>query len=281
MPRKTATQERPSQQKRNCLRCETEFWIDPNAKDKFCSRPCSAKTNGELQAQRRRQLDRGPRWCYRCQRLLPLSEFPVIGKGYRGFVCKQCSRREPSVVYVWHLKRAFGLSLEDWVALYKRQNGLCAICQSKLPGLDELIRIGVRKVSAKTKSCHTDHCHETGRVRGILCRFCNGGLGAFRDNTESMQRAITYLELHKPRTGADTQPESRSAVSAMAPPSPSVPGSTTAPRRSGLLARRPPSPSVPEPAMAAAPAPRRSGLLARRPAAVVAPAQPQPVSAHA
>ncbi len=40
---------------------------------------------------------------------------------------------------------------------------------------------------------HVDHCHKTGKIRGILCRLCNGGLGFFRDNPESLAAAIRYL----------------------------------------------------------------------------------------
>lgn len=38
-----------------------------------------------------------------------------------------------------------------------------------------------------------DHNHATGQFRGWICDDCNGGLGKFKDNTESLQRAITYL----------------------------------------------------------------------------------------
>ena len=38
-----------------------------------------------------------------------------------------------------------------------------------------------------------DHCHTTGRVRGILCRTCNGGLGFFKDNIKALAGAVLYL----------------------------------------------------------------------------------------
>src|SRR5216684_4763704 len=58
----------------------------------------------------------------------------------------------------------FGLTVEEWEALYEKQQGKCAICQ--------------KSIERRWQS-HTDHCHITGRVRGILCHHCNVGLGNF------------------------------------------------------------------------------------------------------
>ena len=58
------------------------------------------------------------------------------------------------------------------------QGGRCAICQTIQP---------------ERGRWYVDHCHATGRIRGILCRVCNTGLGAFRDDPSVMQNAITYL----------------------------------------------------------------------------------------
>lgn len=61
--------------------------------------------------------------------------------------------------------------------LIERQNNLCSICG---------VRLG--------KDFHVDHCHKTGLIRGILCGLCNRGLGCFKDNLNSLQSAIRYLE---------------------------------------------------------------------------------------
>ena len=87
----------------------------------------------------------------------------------------------------WRLKKHYGITLIEWRQMYEAQSGACAIC---------------RKGLAQDKTTNTDHCHKTGRVRGLLCGTCNKGLGYFKDNTELMHEAIRYLERHKD-VGAD------------------------------------------------------------------------------
>ncbi len=75
--------------------------------------------------------------------------------------------------------RAFGLTLEQYKALHAKYEGTCHICpRPLLPG--------------KGKTA-VDHCHKTGRVRGLLCGHCTMGLGHFEDDTQRMQDAIQYL----------------------------------------------------------------------------------------
>lgn len=46
----------------------------------------------------------------------------------------------------------------------------------------------------KRQDLHIDHCHETGKVRGVLCRKCNVAIGSLGDNAQGLQKAIRYLE---------------------------------------------------------------------------------------
>ena len=78
----------------------------------------------------------------------------------------------------WRLKKRYGITGEQWDAMFQAQDGLCAIC------LVEPIK-------------HTDHCHESGKVRGLLCRRCNTGLGSFHENADLMARALAYVARNK------------------------------------------------------------------------------------
>jgi hypothetical protein len=86
------------------------------------------------------------------------------------------------------LWRNFGLTLEAYDKLLKDQNGVCAICKGPERFLS---RNGFPKHMA------VDHCHKTGRVRGLLCHHCNTGIGNLNDSVELLKDAIRYLEKHE------------------------------------------------------------------------------------
>jgi len=73
--------------------------------------------------------------------------------------------------------RRFGITLEEWETLLVAQNYLCCIC-----GID-----------LRTTRADTDHCHATGKNRGILCHNCNVGLGFFKDSPQLLLSASEYL----------------------------------------------------------------------------------------
>lgn len=64
------------------------------------------------------------------------------------------------------------------------QGSSCKICLTTEPGGKGLV-------------FHVDHCHDSGKVRGLLCMACNIMLGKAQDNTETLRAAIKYLEEHK------------------------------------------------------------------------------------
>jgi hypothetical protein len=80
----------------------------------------------------------------------------------------------------WHLQSRFGLSEAQWEALFESQGRRCAICRTTKRG----------------KQWHTDHDHDTGHVRGILCGRCNRGLGQFGDDSRLLRTAARYLDSH-------------------------------------------------------------------------------------
>ncbi|MFE9645747.1 endonuclease VII domain-containing protein [Streptomyces sp. NPDC006365] len=53
---------------------------------------------------------------------------------------------------------------------------------------------GVCCICSAAPAAHVDHCHETGRVRGVLCFSRNAALGQFKDRPDVIRRAATYVE---------------------------------------------------------------------------------------
>lgn len=110
----------------------------------------------------------------------------VMGRGAGRGMCNKCyvkdfRHRHPNGSHQYskerHLKTLYGISLADYDALLAAQNGRCAICFD-LPG--------ARKLAV-------DHCHQTGKIRGLLCQTCNTGMGQLRDSPELCERAAQYL----------------------------------------------------------------------------------------
>ncbi len=69
--------------------------------------------------------------------------------------------------------------LAGYAAMFEAQRGLCAVCG--------------RSSRSKKPLC-VDHCHATGRVRGLLCQHCNSGLGMFEDRPDLLRSALAYLD---------------------------------------------------------------------------------------
>lgn len=83
-----------------------------------------------------------------------------------------------------NLRLNYGITNDDYDRILLSQGGGCAICGSKQPGG----RHGQR--------FHVDHCHRTGKVRGLLCHKCNIGLGSFNDDYCIVYKAGEYIAMH-------------------------------------------------------------------------------------
>lgn len=77
------------------------------------------------------------------------------------------------------LRKNFGISLEDFDAIILAQGGVCAVC---------------RQPFRHKRHPHVDHCHTTGKIRGVLCSQCNTGIGMLRESALIMHSAIAYLD---------------------------------------------------------------------------------------
>lgn len=104
--------------------------------------------------------------------------------------CKQCIKERMSTPEMMEKRRnsawlsclrKFGITEADYNRMFDEQAGLCAICHN--PELE--IKLAV------------DHCHETGMVRGLLCKRCNMAIGLLGDNPDTIMNAMLYLRRAK------------------------------------------------------------------------------------
>lgn len=82
-----------------------------------------------------------------------------------------------------HLKCKYGISTEEWDAMFSAQGFRCASCKSGDP--------------RSKKGWATDHDHKSGRVRGILCPGCNLALGHIDDDATRLRALADYIEAHQ------------------------------------------------------------------------------------
>ena len=135
--------------------------------------------------------------CYGCE--LPLTEehfTPGIWARGRGR-CKPCQKAYSAAHYAANreatlermkarnLMSLYGLTPEAYAELLEAQERRCAICGAEA---------GWRhRQSGKLKKLAVDHCHETGRVRGLLCDRCNTAIGKLNHDPALLRKAIDYL----------------------------------------------------------------------------------------
>lgn len=136
------------------------------------------------------------KFCPRCKTTKPTSDFGrnVSKSDGLSSYCSKCVREYSArwknknrdqtrrTDKYCQAKLKYGLSKDQYDGLIQKQGSKCAICLCELDPFDG------------TTNTHIDHCHESGKVRGILCRACNVALGGFRDNIDALRRAISYLE---------------------------------------------------------------------------------------
>lgn len=149
----------------------------------------------------------GNKRCARCRVFKPIAEFAI--NEYRKSVpllrsyCRECAKVERSEWYharggaTWHkryrkekpealnrharkhhLKKNYGLSVQEYDQILADQEGHCALCPRQ----------------PKKKRLAVDHDHKTGKRRGLLCSLCNPALGAFHDDPVLLRKAADYLE---------------------------------------------------------------------------------------
>jgi hypothetical protein len=100
-----------------------------------------------------------------------------------------------------NLKSKYGISVEQYDALRMAQGYRCRICgrhEDEIPW----VRLGRPRLdgrpTAEPFKLVVDHCHDSRRVRGLLCAGCNSAIGHFRDNLPALRAALAYLEPHNP-----------------------------------------------------------------------------------
>ncbi len=81
------------------------------------------------------------------------------------------------------LKKIYGITIEEYNKLLKKQGGVCVICRNK----------EVSKRNGKIIDLAVDHNHKTGKVRGLICNNCNNTLGYSQEDISRLLKCVRYL----------------------------------------------------------------------------------------
>lgn len=191
-----------------CKTCGKEYyrsWYHKRTVALNLARAAMRKKRSDLE---REEMEANGRTCLSCMECKPLEKFHKHKSYFRGYkrVCKECDARtkkqrralEDKEVLrrkskIGHLKKEYGLSLEEFETKIKQQGNRCAICDKEF------------NLEGRYAGPYVDHNHNTGAVRDLLCFECNSGLGRFKDDAALVKRALLYLERH----GENGQPSGR------------------------------------------------------------------------
>ena len=132
--------------------------------------------------------------CLPCKRLLAKARYAAnrerlkeeqrkYNNSDRGRTVRAAQQRRltSQIKFKYHIS-LFGLTVEDYARLLHGQDFKCACC-------GDVLQMG--------KHTHVDHCHTTGRVRSLLCHYCNTSLGLMRDDLKRITALLHYLEKYK------------------------------------------------------------------------------------
>lgn len=128
--------------------------------------------------------------CRDCQK-----EYHLANKEHRNAQCRNYNKVNNIVLKEYYknkyaknkikynnarIKNMYGITLEDYTKMFEEQCGSCAICK--------------RSQNEFKKALHIDHCHTTGKVRGLLCHNCNTFIGHAKENISILSNGISYLK---------------------------------------------------------------------------------------
>ena len=154
-------------------------------------------------------------WCRACQRAASVSyrarnrekvrasakEYGIRNRDRRMELCREwraknrtrhlegCRRRDalrraadPEYDRRRNFRQKYKITIEQYDAMYRDQNGVCAICA---------------RLNLSGRRLAVDHDHDTGKIRGLLCSRCNSAIGLARESLDVLKMTVVYLEKHK------------------------------------------------------------------------------------
>ena len=127
--------------------------------------------------------------CHSCSKQQHISYFYKSELKRKSPTCSECIKvKQKPYKEKSALKLKFNLTIEEFNSLLKDQNFVCKIC--KQPETKK------HRITNEITKLSIDHCHKTGKIRGLLCRECNLMIGNSKDRPEYLRAGAAYLDYH-------------------------------------------------------------------------------------
>lgn len=116
-------------------------------------------------------------------------------KDFRRRYMQEYRQMHPERSKGYDLKKQFGIGSSEYAVMLEAQKGVCAICKQAETHKHQ---------NGSVRSLAVDHCHGSGKIRGLLCGSCNTMIGQAKDDPVILRAAIEYLHLHKENVNEST-----------------------------------------------------------------------------
>lgn len=188
---------------RTCIKCAelkpiTYFNLHDGVNPRNVCKMCQRRYSKEKEVERRKNNkylhidETALKQCTRCKQTKVLKEFPLNRAKKHGVDswCASCvsiaakerlKNQTAEDRYRYRLVKEYGITFEQKEGLFESQGKKCGACGEEMPP-------DLKKVWP------VDHCHTTGRIRGVICYTCNTSLGMARDSIETLHKLIVYLQ---------------------------------------------------------------------------------------
>lgn len=159
-----------------CIECGAVF-EKHRGKNLYCSKRCSLKYWLKNNREWTREYVRGKSKERNARRRQEYKDNIEVREKIK-MQAREYIRKNPLKKFEYSLRK-YGLTLNEYEQILESQSNKCPVCE---------------KTFRMKREIHVDHCHKTGKTRGIICESCNMGLGKFYDNIEYLENAIKYLK---------------------------------------------------------------------------------------
>jgi hypothetical protein len=169
--------ERPASAKGYCKTCYARLWAQKKAASDTAALERKRAANRKWAAGRPlREVTVAEKCCGGCKVTKPAAEFYRQRQGGDGLqaICITCSQAAQREIALARRCKNVGITVDQYNALWERQAGLCGLCTRPATDLD--------------------HCHDTGKFRGLLCAACNRILGTVQDDAALLRRLADYVD---------------------------------------------------------------------------------------